>query len=84
MVSWADLSEQERVDALDSVYEGKGLSGDLPGCSKCEDVLEVGWHPFGTQGTTDTIKWMFFCGHGYEVVMNFNRDTIKRLVESLL
>ena len=53
-------------------------------CSKCEDTLDVGWYPFGLLGGTDTIKWMFFCGHGYEVVMNFNRDTIKRLVEGLL
>jgi len=53
-------------------------------CSKCEDTLDVGWYPFGLQGETDNIKWMFFCGHGYEVVMNFNRNTIKRLVESLL
>lgn len=79
MVSGADLSEQEKVYALDSVFEGKGLSGDIPRCSKCgEESLDVGW------GTTDTIKWIFFCGHGYEVVMNFNRDTINRLVESLL
>jgi|LWDU01.1.fsa_nt_gi hypothetical protein len=88
MVSGADLSEQEKVYALDhftdSVFEGKGLSAikrDILRCrcSKCgEESLDVGW------GTTDTIKWIFFCGHGYEVVMNFHRDTIKRLVESLL
>jgi len=32
-------------------------------CSKCEDTLDVGWYPFGLQGETDNIKWMFFCGH---------------------
>ena len=53
-------------------------------CPKCENHSDMGYNTYYGSQEWAEIKWMFFCGHGYEVVMNFNRDTIKRLVESLL
>ena len=46
-------------------------------CPRCGEELDIGFYPGKTVWDDPQIKWIFFCGHGFERTLNWNRGSIR-------